>query len=129
MEGEVGFSQPIVVIVEVVTTFVTDEGLANGGDGAVGVVFLDIKSGEVVHSFPAHGHWLYGHDPEGLVEGGFGFGELVLCHVDPGFVNEGQAAGIGGVSVTDGKVAVTKGIVVFLILEVSKADVGVGKAL
>src|SRR5580658_9051438 len=129
MEGEVGFSQPIVVIVDVVATFVTDEGLADNGNSAVGVSFLDIKSGEGVHGFPAHGHGLYGHDQKGLVEGGLGVCEFVEGHVGPGLVDERQTGGVGGVSVADGEVAVAKGVIVLLIPEVSIADVGVGEAL
>src|SRR5580700_6944956 len=129
MEGEVAFTQPIVVIVDVVATFVTDEGLADNGNGAVGVTFPDIKSGEVVHSFPAHGHGLYGHNQKGLVEGGLGCSEVVLGHIYPRFVDQGQTGGVGGVSVADGEVAVAEGVIVFLISEVSIADVGVGEAL
>ncbi len=117
------------MIVQVVAAFVADEGLAANGDSAVGVTFFYKETGEVVHGFPAHRHGLYAHDGKCLMEGGLGFGEFVKGHIDAGFIDEGQTGGIGGVGVADGEVAITKGVVILLVCEVSIADIGVGDAL
>lgn len=127
MECDICFAQPIIVVIQVVAAFVQEDSLAGDIDGAIGVTFQDQEAGKVIHGFPAHGHGLYGHDPEGLVEGGFRFVITLLRHIDAGFVNEGQAAGVGGICVANAAVAIPECVGVFFIQEIGIADIGVGE--
>lgn len=129
MEGEIGFAQPVIVVIQVIAPLVAGQGLVNGYDGAVRVAFLEKKPGEVVHGFPAHGHGLYRHDEERLMEGGLGLVKFVEGHIDPGYIDKGQAGSISRPGMTDRAIAIAEGVVVFLICEVGIADIGVRDAL
>ncbi len=112
-----------------VAAFVAGERLAEGDHCAVRVVFFEKEPRKIVHRLPAHGHRLDRHDEEGLMEGGFGLVNLVECHINASDIDERQSGGVGGPGVADGAVTVAQCVIVFLILKVSEADVGIGDAL
>ena len=127
MEGDICFTQPIIMVVQVVAALVEQDRLTGDVNGAIRVTFQDEETGQVVHSLPSHGHGLDGHDAECLVKGGFRFGISLLGHIDAGFVNEGKAAGVRGKGVANAAVAIAEGVGIFLVQEIGIADIGVSE--